>query len=173
MRRTIFFFTVIMFFMTSHVWAQNQAENISQAMVDAHNKARAKVGVGPVRWSGDLAAKATTWANTLADEKGCNLIHSGSGENLYWASPMRWSDGRTEVQKKTPADVVSSWEAESADYDHAANRCAPGKVCGHYTQVVWANSTRIGCGVKACANKAQVWVCRYDPVGNYIGQRPY
>nr|VFJ46850.1 MAG: pathogenesis-related protein 1 [Candidatus Kentron sp. FW] len=149
------------------------AEDISRAMVDAHNKAREKVGVGPVIWSGDLAARATAWANTLADEKGCKLMHSGPGENLYWASAVHWSDGRTDVQKKSPADVVTSWESENTDYDYASNRCSPGKVCGHYTQVVWANSTKIGCGYRICDNKAQVWVCQYDPVGNYVDRKPY
>ncbi len=49
-------------------------------------------------------------------------------------------------------------------------------VCGHYTQIVWKNTERIGCG-KATARRDGIfkvyWVCQYDPSGNYVGQRPY
>ncbi|KAK4849585.1 hypothetical protein QYF36_026341 [Acer negundo] len=41
--------------------------------------------------------------------------------------------------------AVQMWVNEKSDYDYNSNTCAPGKVCGHYTQVVWRNSVRIGC----------------------------
>ncbi|MEM6522020.1 MAG: CAP domain-containing protein, partial [Cyanobacteria bacterium P01_C01_bin.70] len=43
--------------------------------------------------------------------------------------------------------VVAAWVAEKADYDYASNSCASGKVCGHYTQIVWRETTAVGCGV--------------------------
>ena len=49
-------------------------------------------------------------------------------------------------------------------------------VCGHYTQIVWKNTERIGCG-KATSRQNGLftvyWVCQYDPSGNYVGQKPY
>ncbi len=73
------------------------------------------------------------------------------------------------------ADAVDSWASEVPWYDYASNSCnAPaGKSCGHYTQVVWAKSTEVGCGVAICDDKGQVWVCNYKPAGNYSGQKPY
>ena len=45
--------------------------------------------------------------------------------------------------------------------------------CGHYTQVIWRNTQRVGCGVAVCPNGAEIWTCNYDPPGNYLGQNPY
>jgi len=68
--------------------------------------------------------------------------------------------------------------SEKANYNYSANSCSA--TCGHYTQVVWRNSLRLGCGVKNCTTGSpfgggawQFWVCNYDPPGNISGQRPY
>ena len=66
--------------------------------------------------------------------------------------------------------VVETWAAELADYDAKKNRCKG--VCGHYTQIVWRKSQRLGCGMASCGD-TEVWVCNYDPPGNFLGQRPY
>lgn len=144
-------------------------------MVAAHNKVRQAVGVPDVKWSDSLAATAQSWADTLKS-KGCKLEHSkrkGLGENIYWASPLRWSSGKTDVQQIAPAKVVQSWADESANYNYSTNSCAAGKVCGHYTQLVWKTTTEIGCGKAICTDKSQVWVCNYQPAGNILGRKPY
>jgi pathogenesis-related protein 1 len=45
-------------------------------------------------------------------------------------------------------------------------------MCGHYTQIVWRNTKAVGCAVGGKGAR-EVWVCDYDPPGNYVGQRPY
>lgn len=86
------------------------------------------------------------------------------GGNIYWASPVTWSDGRREVQAINAADVVSAWADEAQDYHYASNTyCKAGKQCGHYTQVVWRDTKQVGCGMSLCPNQAQIWVCNYDP----------
>jgi len=65
-------------------------------------------------------------------------------------SAMNWSDGRKELQKISPEKVVDSWGSEKADYDYANNSCTPGKMCGHYTQMVWRATTTVGCA-RQCA----------------------
>ncbi len=146
------------------------------AMLAAHNKVRSQHGLPPLSWSTSLAKNAGLWANHLAKEQGCRMQHAkgtGQGENLFWASAATWSDGRREVQSVTPAQVVRSWVSEEADYDYASNSCRSGKACGHYTQIVWKNSTRVGCAKRICSDKSQIWVCRYLPPGNWIGRKPY
>lgn len=134
-----------------------------------HNKARAAAQPTPspalpaLTWSSTVAATAQAWANK------CNFAHnpnSGYGENIYATSGTA-----------TPAAVVADWVSEKADYNYSANSCSA--VCGHYTQVVWRNSLRLGCGVKTCpagsgfSGPWQFWVCDYDPPGNFNGTRPY
>ncbi len=147
-------------------------------MVAAHNRWRKTVGVPPLAYSAALAASSQEWANQLKQENRCRMQHSKPdgkyGENLYWGSALEWSDGRREVQKVSPKKVVDDWASERADYDYKDNSCANGKVCGHYTQVIWKTTTTVGCAVAVCEDtREQVWVCRYQPPGNWVGKKPY
>jgi pathogenesis-related protein 1 len=143
-------------------------------MLQAHNAVRAQHGLPPLAWSERLARDAASWVDQLAESESCRMVHSDAaqGENLYWASPVRWSDGRTTVQSVSPAEVVRQWAAEQADYDYARNRCRA-EACGHYTQIVWRETDAVGCAMRVCEDKAQLWACRYHPPGNIVGRRPY
>lgn len=150
-------------------------------MTGAHNTVRSELGLSKVTWSDELAEFAREWAQYLADRNGCGMRHRPKqgknallyGENLYWASAIRLANGANKVQNISPRQVVNSWVSERRHYDHAQNRCRWGKTCGHYTQVVWKTTLRIGCGMATCSDMSQIWVCNYDPPGNYRGQTPY
>jgi pathogenesis-related protein 1 len=146
-------------------------EVVPSEIVAAHNAVRAQVGVSPIAYSPQVAASAQAWAEHLKTTNNCQMIHSGgsNGENLYWAGA--WSNGS--AQDIHSADPVKTWAEEKKDYNAATNECAAGKVCGHYTQLVWKNSTQVGCGMAMCSNNTQVWVCQYAPAGNWVGQKPY
>jgi len=115
-----------------------------------------------VVWDEDVAAVAQAWAD------GCVFEHSDSpyGENLYIGSGT-----------PSAADAIQAWADEAAMYDYATGGCSG--VCGHYTQVVWRDTARIGCGFADCdapqgvSFAGRIWVCNYDPPGNFIGQQPY
>lgn len=129
----------------------------------AHNQYRGEVGVAALTWSPTIARYAQDWANQLA-ANGCQIAHRPNrpyGENLFWTT-----------QSVTSQYVVDFWAAERANYDIETNSCSSGNVCGHYTQIVWAATTQIGCGMATCGTK-QIWVCNYDPPGNVLGQKPY
>jgi pathogenesis-related protein 1 len=149
------------------------------AIVATHNKWRTDAGVTePLSYSTRLAKSAQVWANHLKRSNHCQMQHSNTkgqyGENLFWASARMWSDGRKELQKVSPAEVIDSWGSEKADYNPARNECRAGAVCGHYTQMVWRETTEVGCGMATCrASHEQVWVCHYQPAGNFSGERPY
>ncbi|RVW29829.1 Pathogenesis-related protein PR-1 [Vitis vinifera] len=86
-----------------------------------------------------------------------------AGENIYWGNGDTW----------TPTDAVRAWADEEKYYRYATNTCEVGEICGHYTQIVWRNTRRIGCARVVCDSGDVFMTCNYDPVGNYIGERPY
>ena len=137
----------------------SQAQNSQQDYLDAHNSARAAVGVTPLTWDNNVAAYAQNYANQRQD---CNLVHSGGqyGENLAM--------GTGEL---SGVDAVNMWVGEQSNYDYNSNSCAG--VCGHYTQVVWRDSVRLGCARVQCNGGGWFVTCNYDPPGNFNGQRPY
>lgn len=147
------------------------SDPVADAFVAAHNHFRANVSpaadppLPPVAWSPELAAEAQAWADR------CNFEHSETdhGENL---------SARTNATD--PRETVEAWASEAEHFDHRKNRCASGAVCGHYTQLVWRASTKIGCGVARCSSNSPfgggAWVltvCNYDPAGNWRGEKPY
>ncbi|XP_022762227.1 pathogenesis-related protein 1-like [Durio zibethinus] len=140
----------------------SHAQDSPQDYLNAHNTARAAVGVGPMTWDNNVAAYAENYANQRIGD--CNLVHSSGpyGENLAWSSG-----------DLSGTDAVTMWVNEKADYDYNSNTCAPGKVCGHYTQVVWSKSVRLGCAKVRCNNGGTFIGCNYDPPGNFIGEKPY
>ncbi|KAK1322772.1 hypothetical protein QJS10_CPA02g00043 [Acorus calamus] len=142
---------------------KTHAQNSPQDFLNAHNAARAKVGVGPMSWDNTVAAYAQNYAKQLAGN--CQLVHSTGpyGENLFWGSASTF----------TGVDAVNSWVSESQYYDYNSNTCAAGKVCGHYTQVVWRNSVQLGCARVVCNSGGVIISCNYNPRGNYVGQKPY
>lgn len=139
------------------------------AMLAAHNRWRRAVGVRPLRWSDDLEQAAAAWASHLA-ASGCTLKHNQAGQNLF----LIRSDGKQHLDIR-PSSVVEYWAEEKDWYNHERHDClAPrGRSCWHYTQLVWKDSRELGCAMRACDNKSQLWVCNYHPAGNYLGQRPY
>lgn len=139
-----------------------------------HNDVRAMVGVGPMTWDPELAAVAMAWASQCVDQQSpIGLIdhNAGRSENYpgYVGENIYGSGGSA-----TAAGAVGLWAAEGADYDYASNSCAAGKVCGHYTQVVWAASVKLGCALYDCPGLqyGSSIVCNYAPGGN-SGGRPY
>ncbi|KMT00994.1 hypothetical protein BVRB_9g222550 [Beta vulgaris subsp. vulgaris] len=139
------------------------AQNLPLDYVNAHNTARAAVGVGNIQWNDTLAAYAQQFANQRKVD--CALQHSGGpyGENLAIGSGA----------SMTGTAAVQLWVNEKANYDYYSNTCAINKVCGHYTQVVWSNSVRLGCARVQCNNGWYFITCNYDIRGNIFGQKPY
>jgi len=146
-----------------------------QGMTATHNTIRNQLGIAPLVWSDSLAEYARARAIKLA-KQGCRMRHGSSGrygENLYWASAVRWSNGKRQVQEINARHVTDSWAQEGKDYNLQTKKCRNGAICGHYTQMIWKNSKELGCGMAVCADKGQIWVCNYNPPGNFIGQAPY
>ncbi|WIA39843.1 hypothetical protein OEZ86_013292 [Tetradesmus obliquus] len=142
-----------------------------QFIVAEHNKMRAEHGVGPLMWDDTLAQSAAIITNQ------CNFSHDPTlpvGENL--AAAIRSSITEEEALER----AITSWNGEEALYDYSK----PGfdGATGHFTQVVWKDSTNIGCATTFCngnfwvepafgitSKVAWMTVCHYLPPGNAGG----
>jgi pathogenesis-related protein 1 len=127
-------------------------------MLATHNELRAAHCAPPLGWSDELARLAQGWADKLA-KRGCNLEHNQTpyGENLASATPGSLG----------PDGAVRLWYAERAKYDFGKANFS--MTTGHFTQLAWVGTRRVGCGTAKCADK-ELWVCDYDPPGNVQGQ---
>ncbi|CAI0426736.1 unnamed protein product [Linum tenue] len=139
-------------------------KSLASQFLYAHNKVRAKYYLPALKWNRTLARFARHYANTR--QKDCLLEHSSNrvyGENLFWSKYGHW----------TPANVVKTWADESKYYDFQNNQCLDNQPCGHFTQIIWKSTTRLGCGRVQCLNnKGFLYVCAYDPPGNYYFEGP-
>jgi hypothetical protein len=136
---------------------------------DAHNVERASHGVPPLTWDPALAAIAQAWAEQCVDtmaptglidhnpNRGQNYPES-VGENIYG------SGGQA-----SGTAAVALWIQEEANYNLQNNTCSG--VCGHWTQVVWRTTTKVGCGLHNCPGLqfGSSVVCNYAPAGNSGG----
>ena len=137
---------------------------IKEALAQTNEMRNDLYSHAPMHWNSTLASSAQSYANILANNG--SFEHSGIsgyGENLFWSS-----------KESSYLDAVNAWYSESAYYNFSTQQCQTGKVCGHYTQLIWKNTTQVGCGkatYKRGANiGATVIVCQYNPAGNYRGQ---
>lgn len=155
---------------------------LERRFLDLHNRDRRRFGLSDLVWDQNLANYAQRWANHLKDSFGCEMRHRSQlgqtegkmlGENLafYWTSQTVPSGSFA----STPDLAINNWDAECDAYDLVSNSCQTGKQCGHFTQVVWESTKRVGCGVAVCnagdnnyfrGGRAEIWVCNYDPPGN-------
>ncbi|KAK3541254.1 hypothetical protein QTP86_019199 [Hemibagrus guttatus] len=156
-----------------------------QAILDLHNKLRGQVyppasNMEYMVWDTELERSAEEWAETCLWEHGPQGLLNYIGQNLG----VHWG------RYRPPTSHVQVWYDEVKDYSFPyPQECNPycpfrctGPVCTHYTQLVWATSSRIGCAVNVCYDMnvwGQIWtkavylVCNYSPKGNWWGSAPY
>ena len=140
---------------------------LRDAMMSAHNQARRQYGVGPLAWDEGLARDARLYAQQLA--RNGRFEHdpqrgrsTKQGENL-------WTGTRTAYSY---ADMIGHLVGERRYYRPgrfpAVSRTGDWSHVGHYTQIIWPTSQRVGCAT--ASNRANDYlVCRYWPAGNVVG----
>ncbi|MBK9071817.1 MAG: hypothetical protein IPL79_12565 [Myxococcales bacterium] len=139
--------------------ADGATSAFAREFLTAHNTYRARHCASPLTWSDELARYAARWAEHLRGQ-GCGLTHSSGsyGENLAGGTASALS----------PQRVTTMWYDEVAGYSYGSGFSMS---TGHFTQVVWRGTQRLGCAMATCGGNA-VYVCSYDPPGNYSGDFP-
>ncbi|XP_076184777.1 glioma pathogenesis-related protein 1-like [Aptenodytes patagonicus] len=184
-----FFFAVLFLldlFACCHAYPQYPLPDIEDAKfiedcVRAHNMFRSKVNppasnMFRMSWDAALAKTAKAWAKKCKFKHNSYLKIRGKvhptftpvGENIWTGTATIFSVDR----------ALSGWFNEVNSYDFNTNRCTD--MCGHYTQVVWAETYKVGCAVLFCNTvenfpglfRAAHFVCNYGPAGNYP-RKPY
>ncbi|HUS32235.1 MAG TPA: CAP domain-containing protein [Kofleriaceae bacterium] len=139
--------------------AKGPSDPAAKAFVDAHNAARAKNCAPPLTWSPQIAKVAQAWADQLK-AKGCVFGHSGNmkyGENLAAGT----------IGALDPESTVAMWYDEIKLYKFPDGGFS--MQTGHFTQLVWTTTKQVGCGHVQCKGN-DIYVCNYDPPGNYEGE---
>ena len=139
--------------------AKGPSDPFAKAFLDAHNAARAKNCAPALTWSPQIAKVAQNWANELK-AKGCVFGHSGNnklGENLAAGT----------IGALDPESTVAMWYDEIKLYKFPNGGFS--METGHFTQLVWTTTRQVGCGHVQCKGN-DIYVCNYDPPGNFQGE---
>ncbi|XP_070019716.1 STS14 protein-like [Nicotiana sylvestris] len=118
----------------------------AQEFLDAHNKARAEVGVGPLKWSTMLANATSIITRYQRDKRNCSFANLSS---INYGQLQLLFRGLVAIPPQVAVDI---WVAEKKFYNYANNSCIQGHECFSYTQVVWKNSLELGCAQATCSN---------------------
>ncbi|CAG2245183.1 unnamed protein product [Mytilus edulis] len=144
--------------------------DFAEQALKAHNGLRAKHGVPALTCAADLCAMAQKWADYLLAN---NLNgHSSDDHNLGAGENIAYRMGSMKDLDYSAKDATESWYSEIENYGSYYGKEPPdfGQVpaYGHFTQVVWKDTTEMGIG-KARGNGRVVVVANYRPAGNFIG----
>ena len=148
--------------------AQGISNDIDDRFLASHNRERTSLGLPELKWDADLAAEAKAWADGLAEsgQMRHSTAGSGFGENL-WAGTSNYF---------APETMVGDWIEEKAQFKRGTfphvSRTGRFEDVGHYSQVVWRDTTHVGCAVAKGEND-DFLVCRYSRPGNVVGQIVY
>ncbi|XP_056631198.1 cysteine-rich secretory protein 1-like [Diorhabda sublineata] len=156
---------------------------LQKKIVLYHNFFRSKVDPPPanmlrMKYHHGAAKSAQRWANACKflihdNVVGRSIQNYGScGQNIFVAT-----------QKVPWLFAIDTWWSEKDLFKYGKRNNLT--TIGHYTQLVWANTHEVGCGVAKCvvkpdktpfnANTFYNYVCNYCPIGNFPGRlgRPY
>ncbi|GFO38339.1 cysteine-rich venom protein latisemin-like [Plakobranchus ocellatus] len=109
---------------------------------------------------------ARKWAEACDLEQG--RLHHDHVRDI----PGRFSVGQNiGTGYKNFTEAIEAWFAEKDNYrplfGTSVRTVGGAKPIGHYTQLVWAATNRVGCAVAKCSGLT-FHVCNYAPMGNFV-----
>jgi len=158
---------------------------MKDAIVAYHNEKRNQVSppatnMKPMQWDDNLARLAQKWS------EGCVWDHGSPPETEDTLGPdgQKIGDWRSNLGQNLAIGTrgynwrnsIDDWYNEVKDYDYCKNaKKKRDAVIGHYTALVWENSTHVGCGKAFCHRTTKSHIidadyitCNYWPAGNIL-----
>jgi len=178
-----------------NAWTVSVPESEKKILVDKHNKLRSRVAKGKalkgmkaknmrkLEWDDALAEGAQLWANQ------CDYGHDTDRDTCdgYVGQNGAWNAGGEELNSFQMADVTQRWYKEIENFTAAPKELQKSiiqkfvsgnsggiKKTGHFTQVIWAETTKIGCAAiaydssdpRSYITRELIHYCNYYPTGN-------
>jgi len=147
----------------------------SQKVVLSHNVHRANHSASNIAWSDSLAASAQTIAESCVYAHNTAVDGGGYGQNIAAGVP---SDNVTAII----TDLFYNGEVEwfVGLYNQAQPSMVNFEHWGHFSQIVWKDTTQVGCATVDCSSQGLAnvgsdvapyfTVCNYGPPGNYANE---
>jgi uncharacterized protein YkwD len=150
-----------------------------KVMLAYHNIHRANHSAPALEWDDELAGYAENTANGCVFEHDMKQGKGGYGQNL--ASWGATSDIDGLKNKAAAGGITNQWyDSEMSNWAFYGQENPPSDMnidlYGHFTQVVWKDSTKVGCATVKCPAGSVLsfpsWytVCNYNPQGNFGGR---
>jgi pathogenesis-related protein 1 len=175
--RTIIALALLITLVSSALFNSSQKTEI----LNTHNNERLKAKTPPVvgtmpklTWDKPLQTIANNYAALCTWKHNANR-GSNIGENLYASTGV--------LLPTTPVASVNSWIAEKSKYTYQKVSAANFAPTGHYTQLIWQTTTKVGCAYQNCNKNSPFassygpnWVfvvCDYSTSGNVLTKYPY
>ncbi|KJZ74963.1 hypothetical protein HIM_05694 [Hirsutella minnesotensis 3608] len=152
--------------------AANAPPNL-QGCMNRHNSLRANHGASPLSYDLELQRRAQNWANR------CVFSHDpnrSQGQNIF-VTPEQ-GGGKDYFKMAT-----DHWYNEEKKYRQEGGYNRPGGAnlgdTGHFTQVVWKSTNRVGCAKQHCPviaglggalSRGTIVICNYAVPGNFPNQ---
>ena len=166
-------------------------DNQRQAILDRHNELRRKIALGQessqhpasnmkkLKWDPELEAIAQRWADQCTFDHDANkkkLDGTSVGQNVAWSFSSNKQSGSGLTS--TVIDGVQRWYNEVHDPGFGSHPESPFSFdygTGHYTQVVWADTEFVGCGMVNYRKQGYevILVCNYAVAGNFAREVMY
>uniref|UniRef100_A0A8D2ZFZ8 C-type lectin domain-containing protein n=1 Tax=Scophthalmus maximus TaxID=52904 RepID=A0A8D2ZFZ8_SCOMX len=136
-------------------------------IVAQHNRLRSRVkpmaaNMQKMEWDEELALVASEMAASCdtgpSPQRSSTFTHIGWNRRLLPHGVASFSE------------AIDSWFEEGKDFLYLSGRCGENATCQHYTQLVWATSSHVGCASQLCHRGGDPWeifACAYSPGGNW------